>query len=167
MITPRFTADELRSLVAYDRETGEMTWRTKTARSVVVGRSVGGKVKNGYVQASILGQHLMVHRLAWYYVTGDWPDFFIDHINGVTDDNRFANLRPCTTKQNRANSKKPVHNKSGYKGVSFHRGTSRWRARIGIDGKDVTIGYFVTREEAAEARKKEAERLHGEFSRHS
>ena len=44
------------------------------------------------------------------------------------------------------------NNTSGYRGVSYHKGSSRYHARIQIDGKVKSIGYFGTAEEAALAR---------------
>ena len=44
-----------------------------------------------------------------------------DHKNRNTLDNRRDNVRPASSAQNMQNTKKPVTNKSGYKGVSWHK----------------------------------------------
>ena len=42
-------------------------------------------------------------------------------------------------------------NSSGYRGVSFHKKDKRWRARISVNGKNIHIGNFKTKEDAAKA----------------
>lgn len=44
-----------------------------------------------------------------------------------------------------------ARNSSGFKGVSFHTPSSRWRAKITTDGKQHTIGNFATPQDAAHA----------------
>lgn len=41
-------------------------------------------------------------------------------------------------------------NTSGYKGVSWHKQSQRWRARVFINGKERSLGYFQRKEDAAE-----------------
>jgi hypothetical protein len=74
----------------------------------------------------------------------------LDHINGVRDDNRIANLRCVSASDNLNNQRTPhTNNKSGYLGVSPFRG--KWRAVIQIEGKQVHLGVFDTPEEAHHA----------------
>lgn len=80
----------------------------------------------------------------------------IDHIYRVKDgvcDNRKSNLRVVTKQENTHNRSLYAHNKSGYNGVGFYKAYKKWRARISIDGKDTTIGYFENIEDAIKARK--------------
>lgn len=46
------------------------------------------------------------------------------------------------------------NNKSGYKGVSWHKGVKKWVAQIRIGGKKLHLGYFDTPELAHESYKK-------------
>ena len=89
----------------------------------------------------------------------------VDHKNLSKADNRRDNLRAATNSQNQANRPVSKNNSSGYKGVSFHAGTGRWQARIGVNRKRLFLGRFDTPEAAHEAYVQAAQRYFGEFSR--
>lgn len=81
------------------------------------------------------------------------PSQEVDHKNGNGLDNRRSNLRVCTHAENSRN----IHNirgKSKYDGVSWHSASSKWRARINVSGKRVSLGYFLAEEDAAAAIRK-------------
>jgi hypothetical protein len=89
----------------------------------------------------------------------------VDHINGDRLDNRRENLRLATSSQNNMNSKISTRNNSGYKGVSFHKRTGKWRVVICAEGKRTEVGLFSDLVEAAQAYDKAAISIHGEFAR--
>lgn len=91
-------------------------------------------------------------------------ELVVDHINGNGLDNRRANLRLCSRSENQWNRRKSSQNTSGFKGV-FHRGGTRWIARITAHGKTVHLGRFRDPTIAARAYDAAALRLHGEFAR--
>lgn len=72
-----------------------------------------------------------------------------DHINGDPLDNRRANLRLATAAQQRQNIHPPTRGSSSHRGVGWHKQTGRWRAMIGLDGRQYHLGYFDAEEEAA------------------
>jgi HNH endonuclease len=74
-----------------------------------------------------------------------------DHINRDRSDNRKANLRSVTRSINGHNRDNFAHNRSGVKGVGYHKFWKKWRARITVNGKTTQIGWFKTKDEAAEA----------------
>lgn len=74
--------------------------------------------------------------------------YIIDHINRDKLDNRKINLRISNKSQNSLNSKIPIDNTSGYKGVGLHKMARKWRARITINGKEIHLGLFYDKEEA-------------------
>ena len=88
-----------------------------------------------------------------------------DHINGNTLDNRDENLRIVTVQQNRANSAIPETNKSGFKGVCWHKTANKWIAYITAKGKRMELGRFDKIEDAAAARCEAELKYFGEFAR--
>lgn len=155
------SADEWRERVAYDRDTGVLTWLKSYFKSRI-GQPIGSIAPEGYVRAHIDGRLWVVHRLIWLHVHGVWPTGQIDHINGNRSDNRLCNLREATPSQNCANSRA---RRSGLKGATFVRKIGRWQAQIGIGRKNVFLGLFDTEEEAAAAYARKAREVHGEFAR--
>lgn len=165
MQRPTVTAKEVRSLLTYQRDTGIFIWRVSPAKAVPTGSVAGSPNSKGYLMIQIRRRLYMAHRLAWLYVYGKWPSEQLDHINGDKRDNRIANLREATGAQNCANRKRRSDNKSGYKGVCWHRRSGKWHAQICASGKSIHIGYFADVEEAAEAYRARATSLLGEFAR--
>jgi hypothetical protein len=52
------------------------------------------------------GHTYKLSRLAWLYMTSEWPRGEIDHANRDPTDDRFCNLREATNRQNQANKLK-------------------------------------------------------------
>ena len=88
-----------------------------------------------------------------------------DHVNGNGLDNRRANLREATQSQNSANRELSSSNTSGYKGVSWSRGTRKWVAQIGVNGRRIYLGLFADPAEGARAYNRAALEHFGEFAR--
>jgi hypothetical protein len=160
----QITHQVLLEILSYEPETGLFRWAAKRPR-VRVG-CVAGTFKHhkGYVIIELYGVAYAAHRLAWFFVTGIWPEMQIDHKNRNKSDNRWDNLREATNGQNRANTKST--SKHGFKGVSHHPWLKEkpYEARITFNKKVISLGCFATAEEAHEAYKIKAAELHGEFS---
>jgi hypothetical protein len=94
---------------------------------------------------------------------------YIDHINGNKNDNRKLNLRLCNNSQNLRNRGKQKNNTSGYKGVYWHKNKTykykKWVAIIQINYKQIFLGNFETKEQAALVYNQAAIKYHGEFAR--
>lgn len=121
----------------------------------------------GYLGFSHRGRKHYLHRLIWLYHHGTVPGM-IDHVNGDRRDNRIENLRACSNAQNQYNSVRKTNNRSGFKGVAFYRAkptTKPWRARIVRSGRQISLGYYATAEEAAEAYARGAAEVAGAFAR--
>ena len=107
------------------------------------GKSCGSMLKNGYRTISIKSKLYYEHRLVWLYHYNKWPSDRIDHINGIRDDNRIANLRNVTPGENTQNQRAPrSDNTSGYLGVSFSKAAGKWVAGIGVGRKRIHLGCF-------------------------
>lgn len=91
----KLTQEVLKSLLYYDPETGIFVWLVTRQRSPA-GKEAGGYDEKGYRRICVNGTKVRAHRLAWLYMTGEWPEDQLDHINGLKDDNRFVNLREAT-----------------------------------------------------------------------
>lgn len=152
--------ERLRELLHYDLATGVFTWRTRTGRSAA-GKAAGFAGTAGYWDISVDRRTYRAHRLAWLYVTGDWPAADVDHKNRDRGDNRWANLRAATRSQNNANM--AVRSTHGFKGATPVNG--RWMAQTKYNGRQIYLGLFDTPEEAHAAYMAAAERLWGNFAR--
>ncbi len=153
------TAEYLRSVLHYDQESGIFTWKVRTAHNVKVGDVAGSVNGRGYLQIRLQSRHYLAHRLAWLYMCGEWPEDQLDHVNRDRSDNRIANLREVTNKQNHQNKSKYSHNTSGHTGVYWNKQNSKWRALIMHNRKLIHLGYFTDIEDAIAARKA-AEKLY-------
>ena len=147
------TAEKLRELLHYSPETGIFTWKVRTSNRVKVGDVAGSQSGDGYLSIRVCSQHFKSHRLAWLYVYGVWPEDQIDHANRVRTDNRIANLRDVSRKQNMQNASKRSDNTSGHPGAYWDKHTSKWQAKIKHNQEQINLGYFATLEEAVSARK--------------
>lgn len=96
-------------------------------------------------------------------VKGRWP--LVDHINGNPLDNRRKNLRICNQSQNMRNRDAPKSNTSGYKGVYLHKQSGLWHARITLNYKNTSLGYYRTAVEAAVAYNEGAIKYHKDFAK--
>ena len=109
------------------------------------------------------GRQIYMHREILHRV-GFTSFKYGDHISRDSLDNRRDNLRPASTVQDRQNRSRYSNNKSGFKGVCWHRGVGKWYASIRIKGKPVYLGVFTHVKEAAKIYNKAALEHHGEFA---
>lgn len=135
------TAARLRELYSYDPDTGVF----KRLRPVGGARpshpSGVGAVSEGYLKIRVDGRYYPAHRLAWLYQYGEWPKHHIDHINGIRDDNRIANLRDVSVLTNAENLHAArVDSITGFLGVSRSR-TGKFTAviRTHLAGRQVQL----------------------------
>lgn len=158
------TYQRLREVLRYDPETGIFTWLVITSNRVLIG-DVAGTLNDDYLVVQIDGRKYRAHRLAWFYMTGEWPSDQIDHWDLNRANNRWENLRKATNSKNSANTRRPMTNTSGFKGVWLDKPTNKWRAKIQVRGEQRYLGYFDTPESAHHAYVVAATQYFGEFAR--
>ena len=160
----QLTVEKARSLFFYDGSTGELRWRIASG-CIKAGSLVKSKDSKGYLMVCVNKHHYKAHRIIWLMEKGSWPPGQIDHMNGMKSDNRLCNLRLATQKQNSANTGIRSSNKSGFKGVHYHRQSGKWQASICFDGKLQYLGLYDTALEASIVYARELNTKHGEFAR--
>ncbi len=89
----------------------------------------------------------------------------VDHIDNDTANNHDENLRSATQSENLMNKKKRKDGLGAYKGISFHRKSGKWQARIKVAGMNTTLGYHKTEREAGEAYNAAAVLYYKEFAK--
>jgi hypothetical protein len=159
------TAERLRALFHYNSENGHFTRRQRTATRTKLNERAGSTTPRGYRMLKIDRRSYQEHRLAWLYVYGQWPQGELDHADNDRSNNAIANIRPASRKENCFNQGKRQHNTSGYKGVSWHAGIRKWRARIAVESGRRHLGFFASVEDAARAYELAALKFHGEFAK--
>jgi hypothetical protein len=152
------TKEAISERLAYDQETGLFTWKVCRYASNI-GKITNSQDASGYVQIRVRGTTCKAHRLAWLMVHGKMPKGQIDHINGIRNDNRIANLREVNNAINCQNKRSPLpSNKLGVLGVRYHRGA--YTASIQLNKKQHHLGRFKTLDEASAAYINAKRRLH-------
>ncbi|MCY4470300.1 MAG: HNH endonuclease [Thiotrichales bacterium] len=157
-------------MLHYDPETGVFTWLVAPgSRNDLIGRTAGCicKTKNGrsYRHIRIHGKLYLAHRLAWLYVTGEWPEGLLDHEDNEGTENPWTNLRLASYSQNIGNSKRRRTNKVGLKGVVPSKTPGNYCAYVHINGATLYLGTFNCPHEAHRAYCAAARSVFGRFAR--
>ena len=157
------TADLLRLCLDYKENSGKFTWLVRISTRINIGDEAGC-AGDFYWYIRVHGVLYLAHRLAWLWMTGEWPLGQIGHKDLNKFNNSWSNLRLGTPSQHNANKGISTKNKSGIKGVSFDRQTGKWRSQIQVNGKTLTLGRFEDISAAASAYRRAAIDHFGEFS---
>lgn len=143
------------------------SWKSHRAWNAAwPGKRAGRLLDNGYRSIFIKakGGAFREHRIVWAIANQALPTEIdvIDHINGIKTDNRPENLRICMPVNNSRNRTAiSSDNKSGYRGVC--KQAAGWAAYININRKQCNLGYYKTREQAAQVAQQARDDHYGEF----
>lgn len=161
------TAERVQDLLFYNSITGEFTWRQGRAGTAAPGAQAGLRKKRGHLEIKVDGVRFMAHRLAWLWMTGEWPEDEIDHIDRNPGNNAWNNLRKATPAQNKLNRPCDPRSAIGLKGVTQARGREgkpvpgKFKAQIARNGTMEYLGTYKTPEEAHAVWKIAYLELHG------
>jgi hypothetical protein len=169
-VNRKLTFSEVRRILDYDPDTGLFRWKHRPEMSgqrngKFAGALAGNVRPDGCIDIKIHGKLYRSHRIAWFWMTGEWPSAQIDHRDLNRGNNKWNNLREATHSQNLWNRGINASNTSGYKGVSYNKGCKKWQAYISVSGRRRHLGLFATPEEAHAAYSLAATELHGDFAR--
>lgn len=150
--TDNLTHARLLAVLHYDPETGVFKWLQALSPRGLVGTQAGGVRPDGYRTITIDGKPYLAHRLAWFYVHGQWPSYLLDHRDGLRDDNRISELRDADWFVNNQNRHVAMgHSQTKLLGAFPVKGSDRFESRICLAGKSKYLGRFDTPEEAHQA----------------
>lgn len=157
MKTRTMTQARLKELLDYDPKEGVFRWRAPQTNRVKVGDEAGSVASNGRLYIQLDGSQHIAHRLAWLYVYGVWSDKPISAKDGDYLNLKIGNYEEATYAEIARSGRTRSSGSSGIKGVSWDKSKNKWQATITRDYKQIHLGRFDTKEEAAEAYRKAAE----------
>ena len=156
------TQGDLLRVYRYDEVSGLLTYAQDSV-SGTAGEVVGYPHSEGYLSTSIGKTEYLVHRVIWFMKTGVWPDQ-VDHQDHDRKNNKWSNLRAVGSRENQLNLGQRK-NSSSY-GMGIRKLPSgKFCALITVHRKQISLGSYITLEEATKARK-DAEVLHGFHANH-
>jgi hypothetical protein len=163
------THERLLELLAYDPETGEFRW--KVGRKGTFAGTIAGNIatmRGGYQYRQIIVNYknYRASRLAWFYMTGEWPKNTIDHIDTNSLNNKWDNLREANDIEQCRNKGVRKDSGSKCKNVHWHKPTQKWQVYFVSNGKKKSYGLYDDIELANLVACEIRDSVHGEFSRH-
>lgn len=133
----------------------QYNWQALVFDHTVYAKRSTRRDENGKQKAIFLHRHLLTAL----------EGMEIDHIDNDGLNNRRANLRHVSRSENMMNARMRKSNRSGFKGVFWHKSTGHWRAKIVRDGIAIELGSFPTAEAGHAAYVEASKKYHGEFGR--
>lgn len=172
------TQERLKEIIKYSPETGEFVYlaHRKGGSGIKAGDVAGDLCMYGYRRIGIDGKRYRACRLAWLYMTGEWPEKHVDHKNGIRSDDRWENLRSASVRENAFNRGVSDRNSVGIKGVGVRniKGTTYAYADCRAGSVRKTSFYNVKKLGLMVAVAKAAldaiairESMHGKFANHA
>jgi hypothetical protein len=165
------TWERLNEVLYIDSDKGECYWKIAKAIRIKISDRAGTIIKKSnsknlcYRLIVIDSKQYREHIIIWFFVHKKWPTRDLDHKDRDGLNNKYKNLRLCTNSQNQGNTIEQKNNTSGYKGVSWHKHSKKWRAGISYKRKRIWSKGYNDPYEAYQWYCREHNKLFGEFSR--
>ena len=168
----KLSADYVRSILDYDKETGNLRWKPRQTRRGLwnikfAGKIAGTSETDGRRKIVLKGKPYQHSHVAWVIVTGEWPRHEVDHLDTNPANNKWSNLREATRVQQLHNRCVMGNSTTGLKGVHKNKHGTTYNARIRVKGRRLFVGNFPTAEDAHAAYCIAASKYYGEFARTS
>lgn len=150
---PEKYCNKLKLYLEYDETSPScLRWKGKTSHGSKVQKGdVAGSldISDGYWKIHGFGNHYKVHRLVWFFNYGKIPEgLWIDHINGIRNDNRIENLRVVIPELNGRNRSKNKNNTTGHSMISYYEGFNqrgtlirRYTVAVGVNRVKTVRGF--------------------------
>jgi hypothetical protein len=160
----------------YNHETGDLIWKERPLEHFVsekvynwwnkrfCGQPSYNLNPSGYLICMIYSKSYAAHRIIWKLMTGEDPEFEIDHINQIRSDNSWNNLRLAERNGNQQNKFNYKNNTTGVKGVRYSKEKNRFVAEIQANKVNHYIGTFESLDDAALHVELYRDKYHQEFS---
>ena len=144
------TQKDIKATFDYNPDTGVCTWKEYRLKAAP-GEPIDERYvySDGYIVISFKGKAQMLHRLIWVWMTGEWPENQIDHLNGDKMDNRWENLRDVTQYQNLCN--KSAYAKESPEPPGVTKKGNKWVAILTVNKTQMKLGSFNSPEKAHNA----------------
>lgn len=143
---------------------GKLYWNVNHCNAKIGTEAGYISPSDGYRYIKINGTQYLTHRIIFFMFNGYVPEY-IDHKNTVRGDNDISNLRECTASENQHNKALNKNNKSGIKGVYWHKQRQKWHARLWFKGEVVFSKLFSCLDEAEASLKVQRHFIHGDFAK--
>jgi hypothetical protein len=157
------TQEYLHSIFIY--KDGELYWRQRPSHNIKAGSIAGYTQTNGYKAVRVNKKMYKTHRIIFLMFYG-WMPAQVDHKDTNPSNNQIENLRSVTLSENSYNAKKRVDNKSGVKGVYWHKESKKWSVQVTVNKERKFFGLFDDLELADLVAQEARTKYHGQYARH-
>jgi hypothetical protein len=118
-----------------------------------------------HVAVSINKKSYQLARIVFLMHYGSSPEI-VDHADCNPMNNHISNLRAATKADNQRNAGMYAHNKSGIKGVSWHKAAAKWHVQIKVKGVKKYLGIYEDIDLAELVAQEARNKFHGNFANH-
>ena len=157
--------EDLDRLFLIDAEMGRVFWKTPPSNHTRLINKEAGSMRGGRKTYCVIKINGIPYKRSYIVFAASrriWPSDLIDHINGISTDDRLCNLREANVFQNAWNHKGRRKSSPLPMGVRFIGG--RYQARISHNKKMIYLGVFDSADSASAVYQAKRKELFGEYA---